>query len=175
MEVVRVINKPYSSIGDLNRVICYATNPEETKERTVGKEEDKRLFIGRLGVNPYNSEMMIQQMIAVKKMFHKEEGRQLRHIIVSFEKEWNVDPQTALYIAYDIARYYSNRYQICFGVHQNTDDIHIHFVMNTVSFIDGKMYSGAFLELQQLKTHVSEVVHRYYPQYNCRRRSLDEF
>lgn len=170
MEVVRIVNEPYSSIGDLNRVIDYVTNPEETRE----KEDEKKRFIGGLGVNPYHSEMMIQQMLAVKKIFHKEEGRQLRHIIVSFEKEWNVDPQTALYIAYGIAQYYSNRYQICFGVHQSTDNLHIHFVMNTVSFIDGRMYSGAFRELEQFKTHVSEVINRYYPQYGGGKRSFNE-
>lgn len=51
-------------------------------------------------------------------------------------------PQDLYYIALRISVYYGCSYQIVFGVHTDTEKIHIHFIMNTVSFIDGTMYSG---------------------------------
>ena len=72
-----------------------------------------------------------------------------------------ITPEEAQWIAEDVARFYSSRYQICYGVHLNTDDLHIHFALNTVSFIDGKLFSEGWMELEQLKLYVHKVVLKY--------------
>ena len=81
--------------------------------------------------------------------------------IISFDKKDHITPEEAQWIAEDVAKFYSSRYQICYGVHLNTDDLHIHFALNTVSFIDGKLFSEGWMELERLKRYVNEVILKY--------------
>lgn len=151
MAVVKVIDRKYNCNDSIKNLVRYATDINKTQN-----------YIGAIGVNSHLPEMMIQQMETVKKMFDKKEGyRQARHIVVSFEDKAGVTPDMAYFMAYDIARYYSDKYQICFGVHHNTDNIHIHFVQNTVCFVDGKLFSGAFDELARFKRYVDNVENAY--------------
>lgn len=161
MEVVKICNEKYKKSDDLKNVIRYATDPE----KTYG-------LIGGLGVNPFNPQEMIFQMQMIKRSFEKEGygRRQLRHFIVSFESEWMVSPKLALTIAYDIAKFYAGQYQISFGVHQDTDNVHIHFVQNTVSYLDGRMFSENWAELSKLKNYVQDVLGKYIPQCHKRLR-----
>lgn len=163
MEIVKVVDKKYIKPGDLGRVVQYATDPD----KCYG-------LIGGCGVNPFDPKEMAFQMQMIKKSFGKEDfgRRQLRHIIVSLQPEWEVPSKIALAIANDIAAFYSDRYQIIFGIHQDTEHIHIHFVQNTVSYLDGKMFSGAFKELDSFKAYVKEVLGRYIPQCKC---TFDDF
>lgn len=152
MAIVKIEDKKYVSKASIKNVVNYVTD----YEKTTGK------YIGAIGTNNRIPQLMIDQMVAVKSNYEKVQGyRQLRHIIVSFEQNEQITPEMAYFMAYDIARFYSGRYQICFGVHLNTENVHIHFVQNTVSFVDGKLFSGAFYELSQFKQHVNEVEGRY--------------
>lgn len=156
MEIIKVIGKPYKENKALENVINYATN--------MGKTQG---YIGGYGVNPCKPDQMIQQMYQVKNVCGKATGyRQLRHYIVSFEPVWEVTADMALHMAYEIARHYMGQYQICFGVHLDTKQIHIHFVMNTVSYIDGRLYSGSRKELEELKNHVHNVLRHNVPALN---------
>lgn len=47
------------------------------------------------------------------------------------------------------------------GVHEDTDNIHIHFVMNTVSFVDGLKYSGGYDDLYNLTNYVNKIYKEY--------------
>jgi len=161
--VVKIISGDYTNKTVIQNEIQYITNPN----KTVG-------LIGGLGVTPFDPEKMIEQMICVKKGFDKYESgyRQIRHIVVSFHKKWNVTPQSAWAIAYEIAWYYAGKYQICFGIHQNTDNLHIHFIQNTVSYIDGKLFSGGPLEFNKFQQYVNQVFGRFIPECAC---SAQEF
>ncbi len=153
MEIVKIVNENYKAPSALENVINYVTN----KEKTNG-------YIGGYGVNPCDPAQMILQMEKVKEIFGKTNGfRQIRHFIVSFDPTWQVTADMARQIAYEIARFYMGRYQICFGVHLDKENIHIHFVMNSESYVDGKLYSGALRDLFELKQHVKNVLNRNIP------------
>lgn len=151
MAIVKIVNEKYYSSTSIKNLINYATDYSKTHG-----------LIGAIGTNPYDIDKMISQMLAVKNAYGKcEDCRQARHIVVSFDENGSVDPEIAYIIAYDIARFYAGRYQICFGVHLDTDNIHIHFIQNTVSYMDGKLFSGHFRELSQFRQHVNWVVDKY--------------
>lgn len=153
MELVKIVNGEYRNKDAVSNVIHYITDPEKTGH-----------YIGAIGVNPYDPQKMVDQMILVKKAFGKEKGhRNVRHFIVSFDKKSHITPEEARWIAEDVAGFYSSRYQICYGVHLNTDDLHIHFALNTVSFIDGKLFSEGWTDLERLKQHVHRAVLKYRP------------
>lgn len=151
MAIVKIVNEKYYSSTSIKNLINYATDYSKTHG-----------LIGAIGTNPYDIDKMISQMRAVKNAYGKcEDCRQARHIVVSFEENESVDPEAAYTIAYDIARFYADRFQICFGVHVNTDNIHIHFIQNTVSYVDGKLFSGSFFELSQFKIFVKQVLTKH--------------
>ena len=101
-----------------------------------------------------------EQMVLVKECYNKTSRRMMRHFIVSFEDD--ISPYDAYILGYRIAAYYAGRYQIVFGVHEDTDNPHIHFVFNTVSFVDGHKYSEDICDLTRLKAYVNKVYKTYF-------------
>ncbi len=63
----------------------------------------------------------------------------------------------AYILGWQIAAYYAHRYQIVFGVHENTENLHIHFVFNTVSFVDGLKYNN----MDKLNAYVNKTYNEY--------------
>lgn len=80
------------------------------------------------------------EMKNVKKQFFKTGGIECFHAIQSFaEKE--VTPEQAHEIGLKLAEeLWGDKFQVIVSTHLNTDNIHTHFVLNSVSFIDGKRF-----------------------------------
>lgn len=76
---------------------------------------------------------MYASIMEEKREFSKDGGRMVLHIIVSFEDcmmEY-VTLEAALRIGYDICASCFSGFQVVFVVHDNTEYLHIHFVVNT--------------------------------------------
>ncbi len=82
------------------------------------------------------------EMKNVKKQFFKTGGIECFHAIQSFaEKE--VTPEQAHEIGIKLAEeLWGDKYQVVVSTHLNTDNIHNHFVLNSVSFLDGKRFGN---------------------------------
>lgn len=80
------------------------------------------------------------EMKNIKKQFFKTGGIECFHAIQSFaEKE--VTPEQAHEIGIKLAEeLWGDRFQVIVSTHLNTDNIHTHFVLNSVSFLDGKRF-----------------------------------
>jgi hypothetical protein len=87
----------------------------------------------------------------VKTMFGKPGGLVAIHGYQSFEEE-SISPQEAHEIGVQLAKeLWGDRFQVLVATHLNTDHIHNHFVINTVSHIDGKkfhMCTERYLEMR---------------------------
>lgn len=114
-------------------------------------------------------ERAYQQMLAVKQYYGKTTGNQLVHFVICLNKRI-FDDEEALRVAYQIAGYYGDRYQIIFGVHhsdrensygQSSSYFHIHMMMNSVSFMDGKMYADNKGDTQKFVQHIKRVTGDY--------------
>ena len=128
------------------------------------------VYIGSYAVS-YIPEEAILQMQLLQKYLGQTDGVHLRHMVLSFSKDEVDSPSLARTLGNEICKYYGAEYQILFGVHCNTEHLHIHFVMNTVSYRTGKKYPGdrkdyyAFLRyvqevLEPVTTHVQYVEDR---------------
>jgi len=155
MSVFKAVNGKYNTKGDLKRLLCYAVNPEHCTQNIVGAQG---LLLG-------DGMSMYQQMWKVKEYFHKEDKRQALHYILSFSKEEEkyIEPEEALRIGYEVAHYFQ-RWQVVFGVHTNTEHLHIHFVVNCVSYEDGKCISIGIMQLQEIQSYARNRVQQYYLQ-----------
>lgn len=138
----------------LNTVIDYAMNPEKTvKSNSKYSEADyqslkdvlayakneekteKEFFCEGINCNP---ETAREQFVTVKEQFGKADGIQAYHGYLSF-KEQDITPELAQKIGMEFAQtVWGDRYQVVVTTHLNTQHLHCHFVINSVSFVDGK-------------------------------------
>ena len=134
------------------RILDYTTNPEKTANPeysaedyqalkdvlAYAKDEEKtehEFFCD--GIN-CNVAMARDQFITVKEQFGKTDGIQAYHGYLSF-KENEVTPEQAQQIGMEFARkMWGKRFQVVVTTHLNTKHLHCHFVINSVSFADGK-------------------------------------
>ena len=115
---------------------------------------EKKLFV--TGIN-CTSEKAFQEMIEVKKKFHKEDGILGFHSFHSY-KEGEVTPELAHDVGLQVANeMWGDRFQVLVSTHLNTNHIHNHFVINSVSFIDGKRYYDnrtSYAELRRISNEI---------------------
>ena len=107
-----------------------------------------------MGVNRNNA---FERMNTVKKYYNKSGGREYIHFVVSFKGKQNADD--VYEIAERIAMQY-HEYQVLFAVHLNTDNTHIHFIVNTVCVSDGHKYSQSKSDMQNLKERIELIINQ---------------
>ena len=99
---------------------------------------------GGRGLDPMQAaEMCIRdRFITVKEQYQKTEGIQAYHGYLSF-KETDISPEMAQKIGMEFANeVWGKRFQVVVTTHLNTKHLHCHFVINSISFVDGKHLWG---------------------------------
>ena len=102
-------------------------------------------------------------MIYVKKYFHKTQENPLIHFIISFDDEVRTYEKAKAY-AVLIGAFFKCRYQLVWAVHKKKrgDSLyHIHIIMNSVSFVDGKLYDSSKENLCKLCEAVERITGTY--------------
>ena len=106
-------------------------------------------------------------MLFVKNYFHKTQENPLIHFIISFGDEVRKYEKAKAY-AVLIGAVFKCRYQLIWAVHQKKrgDSLfHIHIIMNSVSFVDGKLYDSSKENLSKFCDEVERITGtgcRYY-------------
>ena len=147
--------------GYIGKVVMYAINPEKTSEPVsyqtdakgtgaedtlsgivsyVKRDEATNLKSLVYGIKCHK-DTAVQDMMAVKRKFEKTDGVIAYHGYQSFA-EGEVTPDKAHEIGKALAKeLWGDRYQVLITTHLDKDShIHNHFVINTVSYVDGKKY-----------------------------------
>ena len=131
----------------LNDVITYAVNAEKTRrgqsesmemELAGEAEELMEQYVSGVNCAPTTAR---EEMIAVKKRFGKEGGIVAFHGYQSFAPG-ECNPAMAHEIGKKLAeKLWGSQYQVLIATHlDKANHLHNHFVVNSVSFIDGKRY-----------------------------------
>ena len=115
---------------------------------------DNFALIRGIGLYPITVRDMVDQFYIVKKWYRKEKGKQIFHIIFSFDK-YLFTAEECVELAYQIAEYWGGERQIVFGVHDDTDHFHIHMGINTVSYTNGNY--KAFFPIEDIKNYVETL------------------
>lgn len=157
MDMLKVIQNTDSSDDYLYNAILYIVNKAEAV-RYDGYH-----------VDPNNA---YEQMMVVKKYFSKTSGNQLMHFVVSFDVRSVQDENVALHYGYRIAQYFGDRFQTVFSVHEKDSYYngrlksmyHVHFILNSVSFVDGKMFAESKGEIARFAEYIGKVTRSK----NCR-------
>ncbi len=148
--------------SNLGQVIKYTTDIDKTdlsnypnleKSLEYIKDEFKtenKLFVSGINCNP---DTALKDMIRVKEQYNKKDGILGFHAYQSF-KEGEVTPEQAHQIGIQLAKeIWGDRFQVVVTTHLNTNHYHNHFVINSVSYVDGKRYYDnrtTYAELRRL-------------------------
>lgn len=150
--------------GRLKEVIDYANNPDKTTAKKYLDDDlyaairyvenddktDRTMFVSGINCSKHNA---YNEMIAVKRRFG-ERGKNIAYHGYQSFASGEITPDEAHQIGVETARQmWGAKYQVVVTTHLNTDNIHNHFVVNSVSFVDGKKFRngiGDRLELRKI-------------------------
>ena len=136
-----------SSYLELHNVIEYTKSDYKT---------EVQLYVTGINCSP---ETAYEDMMITKRQFNKLGGILVFHSFQSF-KENEVTPEQAHEIGIRLANeMWGDRFEVVVSTHLNTNHIHNHFVINSVSFKDGKKYYDkreTYAELRHLSDSICE-------------------
>lgn len=149
MPIFKVIPgyQKYHDINSYRDVITYCLQHTKTPNSLIGGIAE-------------DVETAILLMQLHTESYYKESGANLRHMVLNFSKDEDIDFIQAYYIAQAIANYYSQQYQILFVIHEDHACPHIHFIMNTVDY-SGKKYDGTKKDYYSFQAHMRHILKRY--------------
>lgn len=131
----------------LDHVLDYAMNPDKTSEHarhddlgnvlTYTTRAEKVEYVTGINCLPEHAK---QQMMLTKEAWNKTGGRLAYHGYQSFA-HGEVTPEQAHAVGLEFAqRMWGGRFQVVVATHTDQAHVHNHFVINSVSFVDGKKY-----------------------------------
>ena len=176
------VTKIWDVKGWLGKVVIYIENPAKTanpafyekegmtQEQAQGLEDvieyaldtdktEKQYYVSALNCSTLTAR---DEMMAVKKRFGKEEGIVAFHGYQSFA-EGEVTPDMAHEIGVRLAEeLWGGRFQVLVATHlDKKNHIHNHFVLNSVSFLDGLRYNDCIATYMEMRK-VSDRLCREY-------------
>ena len=100
-------------------------------------------------------------MRAVQERFGKTDGVVALHAYQSF-REGEVTPEQCHEIGVALARkVWGKRFQVLVATHMNTDNLHNHFVINSVSYVDGKKYEQRRSQYAEFRAASDKLCREY--------------
>lgn len=130
-------------------VMEYATNKNKTEQR---------FFVTGVNCDPTTAR---DEMMITKAGWSDTSEIVCYHGFQSF-KHGEVTPEQAHEVGVKLAeRMWGDRFQVIVATHLNTDCLHNHFVVNSVSFADGKHYHDNKANLRLLRQRSDELCREY--------------
>ena len=161
--------------GRLDHPIDYAENPEKTAnpkyteadlqamvdvmEYATNKDKtEQRYFVTGVNCDPTTAR---DEMMIAKAQWNDESEIVCYHGFQSF-KHGEVTPEQAHEVGVRLAqKMWGDRFQVIVATHLNTDCLHNHFVVNSVSFTDGRHYHDNKASLRLLRQRSDELCREY--------------
>lgn len=148
-KVIEFNNYSEMLVDDLKDVIDYARNLDKT---------EKEYYVSGINCEPDSA---YEEMQDAKKFYHKEDKILAFHGYQSFVKG-EVSPEIAHRIGVQLANeMWGDRFQVIVTTHLNTNHIHNHLVLNSVSFKDGLKYYSNRTNTAKLR-HISDEICKEY-------------
>lgn len=158
---------------NLNQVIDYVSDNKKTLNPNYNNSDlltfhklsqledyssEKKYYVSSINCSMEN---VFEDMSITKKRFNKRNGILGYHAYQSF-KENEVTPEQAHEIGIKFAQeVWGDRFEVVIATHLNTNHIHNHFVINSVSFLDGKKFYDNRSTYSEMR-HINDSVCQEY-------------
>jgi hypothetical protein len=149
MATVTYIRESKQSISAMKGVIDYCC-----QDKKVYDEISNQRLVS--GVN-CDGENAFKEFMATKKSYCKTDGMNFYQYVQSFSPEENITPQKAHEVALEFAEKAWTGYEVLVATHCDVQHIHSHFVINSVSFENGKKLRQNPNTLKSLRALSDEI------------------
>lgn len=159
MSLVKITNSSYDDAYALTDVFSYCDNIR------------KRIYCEGLGVCLHNIHTVIDSMRLVKKIYGKETGKQLHHVIISIyrhkytennqesDKKDITESVCRDLIGMELCEYiYNLGFQNVYFVHDDSEYIHLHILVNSVNYMNGSKLTN----LYSFKNNIEQYLKKRY-------------
>ena len=159
-----------------DQVIYYVENPEKTVEEyyseaaamhSIGDvldyaaddmKTERREYVTCLNCE---EETAIESFLHTKQIWDKTGGRLCYHAYQSFKHD-EVSAATAHEIGVELAkRLWGDRFEVVIATHCNTGHYHSHFVINSVSFMDGLKFYNSPADYRRFREESDQICKEY--------------
>lgn len=167
MSTIKRINESYDTMNDVRRLANYCESSEYFYKRQC------------FGTNPLNADSMLNSMERVKRMWHKEDGNQVHHLVFCIQPRKKLEEKIKLLytedVLYTIGNYidikgfqsigyiHNKQSKYYFGYTPDVfDNIHIHLIINSVNGFTG-------LKLTNIRSFLKDILlllKQEYPDLN---------
>ena len=144
MPLLRYFNGKNQRLNTLGDRIDYVKN----EKATGGVVERRGVLEGREK----------DSFLIIKQLYRKEGGRQSVHFVISFSKGECYNSEHAHQIGCEILEEILPDYQVLMGVHSNTENLHLHFLVNSVSYRTGRKFQSSPKDLKKLRQTIEKIV-----------------
>lgn len=136
------IIKAVSSKQSINGIIDYITREEKIKSGLVSG----------IGCEP-DPETAKEQMQLTKEIWGKTGGRTYKHFSQSFHKDEKITPEEVHRIACELAKNIPawKGHEVLIATHEDKNELHSHFVVNSVNYEDGHKLQWSKADLKNMK------------------------
>ena len=122
--IIKIVPEDYPTFADMQRAIYYIYR----------MNTNKPLPVYCYGAYPPTADNIIKRISETMCNSSISPTTYLCHFIVSFPT--NIAYNNTLWLFADsISKLFCNEYQICYACHQNTDNLHFHYMVSAVSYI----------------------------------------
>ncbi|WP_419012818.1 relaxase/mobilization nuclease domain-containing protein [Dysosmobacter sp.] len=123
------------------------------------QQEEKTLWEGRRLVTGWNctAQSALSEMLLTKERYRKTDGRQYYHFVQSFAEDDDLTPQEAHAIALELVQRELPDFEVLVATHIDTDHLHSHLIVNSVSFQDGRKLHQSAADLQAHRLASDEI------------------
>ena len=153
MATVTYIRESKQSISAMKGVIDYCCQDKKVYD----KISNQRLVSG---VN-CDGENAFSEFLATKKSYKKIDGMNFYQYVQSFSPDENITPQQAHEVALEFAEKAWTGYEVLVATHCDAQHIHSHFVINSVSFENGKKLRQNPNTLKSLRALSDEICRQH--------------
>lgn len=147
MATFTAIQNKVQSGGSLGRALDYV------------KQEKKTLWEERQLVTGWNcvAQSAYDEMMTTKRQYDKTDGRMFYQFVQSFDPTEDVSPQEVHAIGLELAQKLFPAFEVVVATHMDTDHLHNHLIVNSVSWKDGHKLHQNAADLQRQRQISDEI------------------
>ena len=144
------VTELYNRTTNLNGLIEYVMNGDKT---------DEMKYVSGVNCLP---ETAYEEMIATKNRFNKGKEKIIGYHLIQSFKEGEVTPEVAHELGLEyVNEVFGKDFEVVVATHLNTDNVHNHIVINSVSLKTGKKFYDYHASRDYLRI-VSDCICQYY-------------
>ena len=123
------------------------------------QQDEKTLWEGQRLVSGWNctAQSALSEMRLTKERYRKTDGRQYYHFVQSFAETDDLTPQEAHAIALELVQREFPNFEVLVATHIDTDHLHSHLIVSSVSFQNGKKLHQSAADLQAHRLASDEI------------------